>query len=177
MAKITFDEREGYRFLSDSGISYALLEGVCMGGGISNRMTSDIYFIMLDDPDYNVDNNVVGWSFGASALDENNENCLEYIIAEVNEFEERNHIARKPECLSDGGGLYTSYVPLSDGRILIVESEWKTGFSIYCEDEHDRYHYGDSNLITTGEAIYIDLMSEEVKEAYYLAVKMINEMY
>lgn len=79
---------EGYVFISSkTNIQYGLFEGVTIGG--DRQYTSDIIFVMLMDPNYNVDNNVVGYLFGASLLP-NSKNYEESIGLMVNEFEERN---------------------------------------------------------------------------------------
>lgn len=84
-------ETDGYVFISESGIEYELLEGVSIGA--DRQYTSDIIFIMLTDPDYNVDNNVVGWLFGSSSMLEDRTSLNSYkesIKQIVTEFENRN---------------------------------------------------------------------------------------
>ena len=44
MGKLLYDERDGYSYISDNGISYILLKGKSYGG----NTTSGIIFIMLD---------------------------------------------------------------------------------------------------------------------------------
>ena len=80
--------QEGYIYKSDRDIEYKLLEGVSIGGEV--KYTSDIIFIMLMNPDYNIDNNIVGYLFGASMLNENLKDYEEGIRELVNNFEERN---------------------------------------------------------------------------------------
>lgn len=82
---------KGFVYISlKTNIHYALLEGITIGG--DKRYTSDIIFIMLTDPDYNVDNNVVGFLFGADAMKTNPEGYEESIKEIVDEFEGRNNL-------------------------------------------------------------------------------------
>lgn len=82
---------EGYVYISSkTNIEYALLEGVAIGE--DKQYTSDIIFIMLTDPAYNVDNNVVGYLFGAGIMKNNPEEYEESIAEIVNEFEQRNNL-------------------------------------------------------------------------------------
>ena len=82
---------EGYVYNSSkTSIEYALLEGVTIGG--DKQYTSDIIFIILTDPDYNVDNNVVGYLFGADIMKNDPEGYEESIAEIVNEFEQRNNL-------------------------------------------------------------------------------------
>lgn len=71
-----------------TGIEYDILEGFTVGG--EKRYTSDVIFIMLSDPDYNVDNQVVGYLFGAHAFTNNPSYYVEAISEIVEEFEEKN---------------------------------------------------------------------------------------
>jgi hypothetical protein len=57
---------EGYIYTSKNGIKYDLLEGTTIG--VSPRKTSDIIFIMMSDVNFNVENHIVGWLFGAYDL-------------------------------------------------------------------------------------------------------------
>lgn len=82
---------EGYVYISSkTNIEYALLEGVTIGG--NEQYTSDIIFIMLTNPDYNVDNNVVGFLFGADIMKTDPEGYEESIKEIVDEFEQRNNL-------------------------------------------------------------------------------------
>lgn len=82
---------EGYIYISSkTNIQYALLEGVTIGG--DKQYTSDIFFIMLTSPDYNVDNNVVGYLFGADIMKNDPKGHEVSIKAIVDEFELRNNL-------------------------------------------------------------------------------------
>lgn len=82
---------KGYVYISSkTNIQYALLEGITIGG--DKRYTSDIFFIMLTNPDYNVDNNVIGYLFGANMIKNNLKDYEESIETIVNEFEQRNNL-------------------------------------------------------------------------------------
>lgn len=81
-------ENEGYCFISNNGIKYELLEGVSIGS--KEMYTSDIIFIMLTNPNYNVDNNIVGYLFGVDAMKNNLKEYEESIKKMVTEFEKRN---------------------------------------------------------------------------------------
>lgn len=82
---------QGYVYISSkTNIEYALLEGVTIGG--DKQYTSDIIFIMLTDPAYNVDNNVVGYLFGADIMKTNPEGYEESIKEITDEFEQRNNL-------------------------------------------------------------------------------------
>ena len=67
---------------------YELLEGMSIGA--NERYTSDIIFIILNNAEYNVDNNVVGYLFGADIFLEDSRYYEESIKEMVDEFEKRN---------------------------------------------------------------------------------------
>lgn len=74
-------------YVSDNGFVYSLLEGMTIGSG--KRRSSDIMFVVLDSCDFNIDDNVACWTFGATFFHEDQAN-LAYIDGEVARFEERN---------------------------------------------------------------------------------------
>jgi hypothetical protein len=80
--------KEGWIFVSKRKVEYRLLEGVCLG--TNRRITSDTIFIVLDNPDYDVDEMIVGYLFGARIFENNLSDYEESIIKMVDEFEERN---------------------------------------------------------------------------------------
>lgn len=79
---------DGWVYISERGIEYEILEGVSLGA--NKRYTSDLIFIVLMDADYNVDNLVVDYLFGASCFERNPKDYEESIRELVNEFEKRN---------------------------------------------------------------------------------------
>ena len=81
-------KEDGYVYVSDIGIEYELLEGMSIGS--ERKYTSDIIFIMLNNAEYNVDNNVVGYLFGADIFREDSRYYEESIKEMVDEFENRN---------------------------------------------------------------------------------------
>ena len=81
-------KEDGYVYVSDRGIEYELLEGMSIGS--ERKYTSDIIFIMLNNEEYNVDNNVVGYLFGADIFLEDSRYYEESIKKMVDEFEKRN---------------------------------------------------------------------------------------
>lgn len=86
---IIYEEENGYEYVSKRGIKYSLLEGVSLG--TNRKITSDIVFITLLDPDYDMDNIVVGWLFGRNIFENNTTPTYEESIEKmVNEYEERN---------------------------------------------------------------------------------------
>ena len=60
--------------------------------GGDKQYTSDIIFIMLTSPDYNVDNNIVGYLFGADMMKNDPKGYEESIKTIVDEFELRNNL-------------------------------------------------------------------------------------
>ena len=66
----------GYQFKSESGKTYNLYEGVTFGG--LETLTSDIIFVM-DDEDYENEAKIVGWIYGASCIDDN-EQCIKAMV-------------------------------------------------------------------------------------------------
>ena len=60
-------KEDGYVYVSDRGIEYELLEGMSIGA--NKRYTSDIIFIILNNAEYNVEDHIVGYLFGASVLE------------------------------------------------------------------------------------------------------------
>lgn len=84
-------DKEGYYFISPSGITYDLLEGVTMGA--NTQYTSDIIFIMLQNPFiYKVDTPLVNFVHGASFISEEIEEYNKTIGEMVLEYERRNNL-------------------------------------------------------------------------------------
>ena len=84
-------EQDGYCFISTSGITYDLLEGVTMGA--NQTYTSDIIFIMLQKPFlYKVDSPFVDFFYGAFFINESLEECNAIISEMVLEYERRNNL-------------------------------------------------------------------------------------
>ena len=81
-------KEDGYVYVSDRGIEYELLEGMSIGA--NKRYTSDIIFIILNNAEYNVEDHIVGYLFGASVLERQLMDYDESIKAMVDEFEEKN---------------------------------------------------------------------------------------
>ena len=81
-------KEDGYVYVSDRGIEYELLEGMSIGS--ERKYTSDIIFIMLNNAEYNVEDHIVGYLFGASVLERQLMDYDESIKAMVDEFEKRN---------------------------------------------------------------------------------------
>lgn len=88
-----FDNDGDLKYTSVNGIHYELLEGVGIGKRIP-APTSDIVFILVDEPDFDgeLDTRLVGFMYGATfLLDENEERRNEwrgYVREYVEEFEE-----------------------------------------------------------------------------------------
>lgn len=85
MLKLTDD---GYTFISKNGIEYDILEGVTIG--IEPRKTSDMIFIVLNNADYNVEDHIVGYLFGACLLSEREYEYDEVITELVDKYEKEN---------------------------------------------------------------------------------------
>ena len=85
MIKMTED---GYVFISKNGIQYDLLEGLTFGQ--KQRYTSDIIFVLLGSPDYNAEDNFVGYLYGAMFFENDLEEYEKSIGRMVDEFEEKN---------------------------------------------------------------------------------------
>ena len=81
-------KEDGYVYVSDRGIEYELLEGMSIGA--NKRYTSDIIFIILNNAEYNVEDHIVGYLFGASVLEGQLMDYDKSIKAMVDEFEEKN---------------------------------------------------------------------------------------
>ena len=76
----------GYYFYSKRGITYDLLEGVSIG----SMKASDIVFIMLRSPNYEVEDLFVGYFFGAYSFADNPYFIEERIAELVEEYERKN---------------------------------------------------------------------------------------
>ena len=85
MLKLTND---GYKFISKNGIEYDILEGMSIG--VNPRKTSDIIFILLNNADYNVEDHLVGYLFGACLLPEREYKYEESIAELVDKYEKEN---------------------------------------------------------------------------------------
>ena len=81
-------KEDGYIYVSDRGIEYELLEGMSIGS--ERKYTSDIIFIMLNNAEYNVEDHIVGYLFGAGVLEKQLMDYDESIKAIVEDFEKRN---------------------------------------------------------------------------------------
>lgn len=85
-----YKNANGYYFYSKRGITYYLLEGVSIGS--TKQKTSDIVFIMLGSANYNIDNLLAGYFFGAYDFADN-PYCFEEHISEiVEEYEKENRL-------------------------------------------------------------------------------------
>lgn len=83
-----YKNANGYKFYSKRGITYNLLEGVSIGS--MKQKTSDIVFIMLGSPNYNVEDLFVGYFFGAYNFADNPYLFEERIAEIVEEYEKEN---------------------------------------------------------------------------------------
>ena len=79
---------DGYVYVSDRGIEYELLEGMSIG--TERKYTSDIIFIVLNNAEYNVEDHIVGYLFGASVFERQLMDYDESIKAIVDDFEKKN---------------------------------------------------------------------------------------
>ena len=88
MGQLIHDERDGYRFISENGIDYDLLEGQSLNG----ETTSDILFIMLRDEQayFGGDTLMVGWMYGATLVQEHEDEYTKSIEEMVDSYEEKN---------------------------------------------------------------------------------------
>ena len=80
----------GYVYTSKNGIKYDLFEGTSIG--ISPKKTSDIIFVMMSDVDFNVENHIVGWLFGAFILPNRLDEYDASITEMVDIYEKKNGI-------------------------------------------------------------------------------------
>ena len=80
----------GYVYTSNNGIKYDLFEGTSIG--TSPKKTSDIIFIMMSDVDFNVENHIVGWLFGAFILPNRLDEYDASITEMVDIYEKENGI-------------------------------------------------------------------------------------
>lgn len=80
-------KEDGYVYISDRGIEYELLEGVGIGG---RKCTSDIIFICLMNSEYNVDDMIVGYLYGAMLFEDDLSGYEKSIKELVEEYEKRN---------------------------------------------------------------------------------------
>ena len=81
-------KEDGYVYVSDRGIEYELLEGMSIGS--ERKYTSDIIFIILNNAEYNVEDHLVGYLFGASVLERQLMDYDESIKAIVDDYEKKN---------------------------------------------------------------------------------------
>lgn len=81
-------KEDGYVYVSDRGIEYELLEGMSIGA--ERKYTSDIIFIVLNNAEYNVEDHIVGYLFGAGVLEKQLMDYDESIKAIVDDYEKKN---------------------------------------------------------------------------------------
>lgn len=180
MAKILKGEG-GCSFLSDSGLTYSILKGVTLGG--AKQLESDMFFVMGDNPDFNLDWNdyIVSWYFGASDFEENPDNYLDQIVAGVTAWEKKHHLFRGPEIYSTGGGVYQVDIPLGGGRVFMMDTDDIEGrwFNIFSDGSGDdlidwETIFNDENLVHSfkGGDDYLDMYSEDIQNAWKMAVAL-----
>ena len=78
---------EEYGYISDNKVVYDIYEGKCMG----NDLTSDIIYIMINDPEAD-DLEFVGWTYGATLMNvkSDREEVTRWIDEIVNVYEKQN---------------------------------------------------------------------------------------
>lgn len=81
-------KEDGYVYVSDRGIEYELLEGMSIG--VERKYTSDIIFIILNNAEYNVEDHIVGYLFGASVFERQLMDYDESIKSIVDDYEKKN---------------------------------------------------------------------------------------
>ena len=81
-------KNDGFVYISEKGIEYELLEGFTIGR--KERYTSDIIFITLMNADYDIDEIIVGYLYGAHAFANNPKEYQESIKEIVEEFEKKH---------------------------------------------------------------------------------------
>lgn len=81
-------KEDGYVYVSDRGIEYELLEGMSIGS--ERKYTSDIIFIILNNAEYNVEDHIVGYLFGASVFERQLMDYDESIKSIVDDYEKKN---------------------------------------------------------------------------------------
>ena len=81
-------KKDGYVYVSDRGIEYELLEGMSIG--VERKYTSDIIFIILNNAEYNVEDHIVGYLFGASVFERQLMDYDESIKSIVDDYEKKN---------------------------------------------------------------------------------------
>ena len=148
-------KEDGYVFVSDRGIEYELLEGMSIGS--EQKYTSDIIFIMLNNAEYNVDNNVVGYLFGADIFLEDSRYYEESIKEMVDEFENRN--------FGKWGWVIMVYakndkVKIRDGRIGVIEN---VCYEMIDSEETDNIYCYEVNVDgISGYIVYPDEIAEKL---------------
>lgn len=81
---------DGYQFISKNGIEYDILEGMTIG--IEPQKTSDMIFIVLNNADYNVEDHIVGYLFGACLLPDREYEYDKAITELVDKYEKENRL-------------------------------------------------------------------------------------
>lgn len=125
---------DGYVYVSDRGIEYELLEGMSIG--TEQKYTSDIIFIVLNNAEYNVEDHIVGYLFGASVFERQLMDYDESIKELVDDFEKRNFginpilaaIKEKMEMGYDKSQLEVDFGELDEceGYYLSKVNGWRT---------------------------------------------------
>lgn len=112
--------KEGYYFISESGIKYDLYEGLTMGA--EQRYTSDAIMIMLADERYydKVNNYFVNYIMGASFLEEDIDEFDEDISNIVTIYEQENKIYKENQTM-----IYLPSGRKTDAVLMSILTELK----------------------------------------------------
>ena len=128
--------------------------------GGDKQYTSDIIFIMLTSPDYNVDNNIVGYLFGADIMKNDPKEYEESIKTIVDEFELRNNL-QKMEIISNETNNYISAIPSLKGNLQSNNyckcvGFWRTYFYSEVEKSIAHIHTNSNRKVNGGD--YVKLL-------------------
>ena len=156
-----FKDKEGaYKFKSDNGIVYELIEGKQLG----NNRNTDIIYIMLDHPNMSTAE-YVGWEYGSIHFTEEDKWGIKAINEIVKEYESEHPEVLKlkppmPEGLKD---MLNQLLDVS------VCGGIRSYFDLEIEVDDEEFSYMDSglifNLMSCCEEVAMSLLDEDVKGA------------
>lgn len=102
-------DKEGYKYISENGIIYNLLEGLTFGN--EKRFTSDIVFITVGC----TENPIVGYFYGAKDFNAKKKEANEYIKKRVDEYEKKNFGLNK---IIEAIKEFLEYVPSGNLEVI-----------------------------------------------------------
>lgn len=167
MGKIYYSyPEECYEYVSDNGVVYDLYVGMTIVSEMKYSKSSDIIFIMLDDPEAD-SVEMIGWTYGAISLKDDREIVTEWIDDIVKPYEKRNvdkikRLGNRP-MPNELKQMLNKVCELSSCGYI------RSYYDMEMHSHDDEYRYRDSakvfNLFACLEEVTSALLDEDIEAA------------